>query len=137
MVNKHIVSNKDARRILLLVKKHFSFPKLVVSSINGIHLIDLWEIIYCEAFDNYTVFYLITNVKLTVSKTLKEYESILSKADFVRIHNSYLINLNYVKGYKRGRGGFVIMTNGKQLAVAQSRKQSFIKTLLSKNINPF
>jgi two-component system LytT family response regulator len=64
-----------------------------------------------------------------ISKTLKESEDVLPAEDFFRIHNSYLINLKYVKKYIRGEGGEVVMNNGEQIPVSRTKKQEFLGLL--------
>ena len=64
--------------------------------------------------------------KYIVSKTLKEYEEMLSDYNFFRIHKSHLINLNEIKEYVRGDGGYVVMNNEKALDVSKRRKESFM-----------
>ncbi len=62
------------------------------------------DIIRCQAEVNYTTFFLIAKSKMLVTKTLKEYEELLNDYDFMRVHNSHLINLHHVKNYSRGEG---------------------------------
>jgi two-component system LytT family response regulator len=100
--------------------------KIALPLQNGVQFVSLDEIIYCESSSNYTVFYLKDNSKLLVCRTLKEYEEQLSPNGFFRIHQSYLINLRYVKQYVRGRGGYVIMQNGVDLPVSVRKKEEFL-----------
>jgi two-component system LytT family response regulator len=67
--------------------------------------------------------------KLTVSKTLKEFEELLSEYNFFRVHNSHLINLDYIKKYNKGHGGTVIMDDGSEIEVSVRRKDEFFKRL--------
>jgi two-component system LytT family response regulator len=61
--------------------------------------------------------------KILVSKTLKYFEEALADFPFVRIHKSFLVNINEVVKYKKGKGGSVILSNGKELMVSASRKK--------------
>jgi two-component system LytT family response regulator len=87
------------------------------------------EILYCEANGPYTFVYTTGGKKLTSSKNIKDYEEILPSRVFFRSHHSYLINLNKVKKYHKGRGGEVEMENGKLLELATRRKEEFMKRI--------
>jgi two-component system LytT family response regulator len=92
----------------------------------GFTVVFISEILYCEADSSYTVFVLENGKKIISSKTLSEYESILDSNDFIRIHRSYLININHVKEYKKGEGGTVIMSNKAEIEVSRRKKDEFI-----------
>ena len=87
-------------------------------------------ILYCESSGNYTRIVLQDDQRL-VSKTLKYIEDRLPPQLFLRIHNSYLVNIDHVAGYIRGEGGEVVMTNKKHLPVARTRKENLLERLNS------
>jgi two-component system, LytTR family, response regulator len=97
--------------------------KLALPTSDGLIFVKVSEILYCEASSNYTEVYMSDNKKHLVSRTLKEYEDILSEQNFFRIHNSYLINLNRIKKYVRGEGGYVVMNNDISLDVSKRKKE--------------
>ena len=99
--------------------------KITLPEQEGFKVVDVAEIMYCEAEDNYTHIYL-EKRKLLVSKTLKYVEDALAGYPFARIHKSYLVNVNEVVRYKKGKGGSVVLSNGKELSVSASRKQEFL-----------
>lgn len=104
-------------------------PKIPVSSLNGVELIEVEEIIRCESDGNYTTIVL-SNRKVTVSKTLKEIEKQLVEFPyFFRLHNSHLVNLNHVAKYIRGEGGSVILTNSEEIGVSRSKKTELLEVL--------
>ncbi len=105
------------------------FSKITLSTQEGLVILHVNEIIYCEASGTYTIFYLKNKEKITVSKTLKEYEELLKNHPFFRLHNSFLVNLNEVKKYIKGDGGAVIMSNGGEVLVSKRRKEEFLKAL--------
>ncbi|MEI9807137.1 MAG: LytTR family DNA-binding domain-containing protein [Bacteroidota bacterium] len=82
--------------------------------------------LYCQAESNYTSVVLTGGKKVLVSKVLKEIDETLSGADFFRIHNSYLINLNRIKKYVRGEGGYIIMEDGANISISRSKRQEFM-----------
>ncbi|HEX5168278.1 MAG TPA: LytTR family DNA-binding domain-containing protein [Cyclobacteriaceae bacterium] len=100
--------------------------KLALPTLDGLIFIRLNEILYCEASSNYTVVYTVNKCKYIVSRTLKQYEDLLVEHNFFRIHNSYLINLNAVKKYVRGDGGYVVLENDISLDVSKRKKDAFL-----------
>ncbi|WP_339712221.1 LytTR family DNA-binding domain-containing protein [uncultured Kriegella sp.] len=99
--------------------------KITLPQQDGFQVLNVSEILYCKADDNYTEIYLI-NKKILVSKTLKYFEEALSGFAFARIHKSYLVNVNEVVKYRKGKGGSVIVSNGKELLVSASRKKELL-----------
>ena len=84
------------------------------------------EILYCQAESNYTSVVLVGGKKILVSKVLKDIDEALSGPDFFRIHNSYLINLNHIRKYVRGEGGYLIMDDGANISISRSKRQEFM-----------
>lgn len=103
-------------------------PKMAVSTLKGIELIDIDDIVYCEASSNYTLVYF-TSRKMVVTKTLKEMEQQLRVHNFFRIHHSYLINMGHLRNFLKTDGGYVTLSNGKQLSVSRSRKPELMQRL--------
>jgi two-component system LytT family response regulator len=103
--------------------------RLVITSLQGFEVIKISDILYCEGERNYTTFHLNNKEALLSSKTLKEYEMMLPSTTFIRVHQSYLVNINYVKRYLKGRGGTLIMANGKNIEVSKNKKQLLIDAL--------
>jgi two-component system LytT family response regulator len=105
--------------------------RFAVPTLEGLIMLNSEEILYCESDGPYCTFHFTNNTKpLLTSKTLKEAEEVLQNAgDFFRVHHSYLINLKFIQKYIRGEGGEVIMSNGKNIPVARSRKQDFMNIL--------
>ncbi|MFA8437099.1 MAG: LytR/AlgR family response regulator transcription factor [Marinifilaceae bacterium] len=105
--------------------------KIILPSSTGLRVVELNDIIRCEASGNYTQFFLINDEKLIVSKTLNNFEEILSDMNFCRVHSKHLVNLNFVEHYVKGRGGHIILNDGKQVDVSESKKKEFISRLKS------
>ena len=99
--------------------------KITLPLQDGFQVLDVKDILYCKADDNYTEVYL-EDRRIVVSKTLKYFEEALSPFHFVRIHKSYLVNINAVMRYKKGKGGSVVISNGKELSVSASKKQELL-----------
>ncbi|MEY4604819.1 MAG: hypothetical protein RIT43_2111 [Bacteroidota bacterium] len=105
--------------------------KLVLKTQESMHVIELEDIIRCESDRNYTQFYLTGGKKILVSRTMKEYETILSGMNFLRIHQSHLINLDFVDRYDKGNGGAVIMKDGSEIPLSPNKRELFFQILES------
>ena len=99
--------------------------KITLPQQDGFKVLEIADILYCKADDNYTEIFL-EHKKYLVSKTLKYFEEALKDFPFARIHKSYLVNVNEVTQYKKGKGGSVVVSNGKELMVSASRKRQFL-----------
>ncbi|MFC3414674.1 LytR/AlgR family response regulator transcription factor [Algoriphagus hitonicola] len=103
--------------------------KIALSTSDGIEFIPVREILYCEANGSYTEFFLNGGRKLLVSKNLKEYENMLTNHQFMRIHNSFLINLSEVKKYVKSDGGYIVMSNDKAVSLSTSKREEFLRRM--------
>ena len=99
--------------------------KITIPQLDGFEVLDVNDIVFCKADDNYTEIHLGDSKKL-VSKTLKYFEDVLSEYSFARIHKSYLVNINAIVKYKKGKGGSVIVSNGKEIVVSSSKKGALL-----------
>lgn len=105
------------------------FSKIAVPSVSSIDLINIDDILYCEASGNSTFVYLTNNKKIVATKNLKEYEDLLAGHRFFRIHHTFLVNLKHVAKYIKGEGGSVILSNQQELEVSRRKKQEFLNSL--------
>lgn len=105
------------------------FKKMSISALDGIYFINIEDIVRCEGEDNYTHIFLEDGRKITVSKTIKEYDRLLSPNNFFRVHKSHLINLNYMVQFVRGDGGYIIMHGDKQIEVSRRRRPLLMERL--------
>ena len=95
----------------------------------GFSMVNVSEIIYLEAESNYTWVYLQNKQKHLVSRTLKEFVGMLDFPHFFRPHKSYLVNLNYLDRYVRGRGGYMVLKTGQHIPVARAQKAELFRVL--------
>jgi len=112
-----------------LKKTTLPVQKIALAEKNGIILIPITDIIRCEASRGYTTFIIKNKDKVLSSKNIKEYEELLPENTFFRLHNSHLVNLNYIRMYHRGRGGQVEMEDGTLVEVAVRRKDELLARL--------
>ncbi|MCB9234197.1 MAG: response regulator transcription factor [Bacteroidia bacterium] len=103
--------------------------KIALNTQEKIHIVNIDEIIRCESSSNYTIFYLTNNRQILVTRTLKDYENILSDHSFLRVHHSHLLNLNFLREYVKVDGGYAIMTDGQQVPVSTRKKDVLLKAL--------
>ena len=125
----------QGERLGALVETHSSqtFDRITLSSQEGLTVVKLDNIQRLESDSNYTHFFLRSGEKITVPKSLKEYELILPTSRFYRTHQSHIINLDYVKKFVREDGGYVLMDDGAEILVARRRKEDFINVLTGKS----
>ena len=135
-IKKVLNDNESFAHIDLLLenirKKVDKFKRIALSTAEGIHLFEVSDIIRLESQDNYTKFYIKDNKPVLISKTLKEYEDLLSEQGFERIHQSHLINLAYLKSYIKKDGGYAVMADNSHLPISQRKKerlQELLRTL--------
>ena len=99
--------------------------KIVVKDNNGCVFLNFDNIIYLEAQGAYTKVFLTNKEPLLVSKNIKSFGEKLNESEFVRIHKSFIININHMSGYNRNSGSTVTLSNGEELPVAVRRKEEF------------
>jgi two-component system LytT family response regulator len=103
--------------------------RLVLKTQESVHVVELDQIIRCEADRNYTSFFLKDNKKILVSKTLKEYETLLSAHNFLRVQQSHLVNIDFVDRYDKKNGGAVVMKDGSEVPLSPAKRDLFFKRL--------
>jgi len=106
--------------------------RIAVPTLEGLQMLIIETILYCTASSNYTSFVMKDKKKLVISRTLKEVEEMLEDHGFLRIHHSHLVNVAAIEKYIRGEGGTVVMSDGTELDVSRSRKDSLLKVLQSR-----
>ena len=125
--------NNKIRKRVNLFSQHYNnpnaFEKMSISALDGIYFINIRDIVRCEAEDNYTHIHLKDGDKITASKTIKAYEDLLSGVNFYRVHKSHLINLNYMRKFVKGDGGYLVMDDDKKIEVSRRRRPAFMEQM--------
>ncbi len=103
--------------------------KIVVPTSDGMHVIRISDIIRLESSSNYTTFFINNQKSLLASKTLKEFDNMLTAYNFHRIHKSHLVNMNFLKRYVQTDGGYLILEDGSKIPVANRKKEQLLNTL--------
>ena len=103
--------------------------KIVLKELDAVHIVKVNDLIACEASGIYTTFYINNNKQIVVSKNLKEYEEILEPYNFLRVHNSFLINANKIEKFEKSDGGFLILEGGQRVPVSQRKRDVVMEFL--------
>jgi two-component system LytT family response regulator len=117
--------------------QHLTLPfssKISLPVQDGYLFIDHKDLVRCEGLGSYSHLFMADGKKILVSLRLKECEALLPPSIFFRVHNSHIINLQYISKYVRGRGGYILMQDGAMVDVAASRKDAFLERM--KNHTP-
>ena len=106
-----------------------SFEKMSIAALDGIHFVKIRDIVRFEAEDNYTHIFLHGGNRITASKTIKAYEDMLVPFNFYRVHKRHVINMNYMKKFVKGDGGYLIMDDDVKIEVSRRRRPAFMTQL--------
>ncbi|MEC8458072.1 MAG: LytTR family DNA-binding domain-containing protein [Bacteroidota bacterium] len=105
--------------------------KLVIPTTEGMHILNVKEIVRCESSSNYTTFFLADKSSVLASKTMKEYEILLRSAGFERVHKSHLVNLEMISRYISADGGYLLLKEGSTVPVSNRKKEILVSHLKS------
>ncbi len=108
-----------------------NFQKITLPTGNAYEIVNVKDIVRCEADGSYTYFFLTDKRKLMVSASLKHYEELLPESDFIRVHHHNLINMNHVIRFLKEDGGYAVMTDGSKIEVSRRKKDVFMDRLKS------
>lgn len=116
-----------------LLREHWEKPnkKLALHTTDRIQIVEYSDIVRLEAMGNYTTFYFADASKLLVTRTLKEYDKLLSEEGFMRVHQSHLVNLEFVDAYIKTEGGYILMKDGSHVSVSVRKKPKVVEILAS------
>lgn len=125
------VNESEKYKLLNDTLKNHNKPheKLALHTQDKIHIVNISDIIRCESNVNYTEFHFVGGKKLLVTKTLKDFEDLLSDQGFYRVHQSHLINTKYIKEFVKTDGGYLLMNDGCQVPVSTRKRPEVIKML--------
>jgi two-component system LytT family response regulator len=127
----HPNSLKQLAALLTHVKPNDnpSVQKIALPTLHGYELVPLGNILVCESSSNYTDIRLIDDQHFLISRTLKEIGELLDRAPFFRVHNSFLVNLDFAVRYLKGEGGSLVLKNDVTVPVSRSRKEELLKLI--------
>lgn len=130
-IQKHLPAPAQYELLLSQINnRDLRLNKLAIPTNDGYVLVSVDQIVFCEANDNYTHFRLRDGKNIIACRTLKEIEEQLAEFPFlIRVHHSYLVNLNEVLRYVRGEGGYLVMNDGTSINVSRSRKEPLLRKI--------
>ncbi|MCT4698170.1 LytR/AlgR family response regulator transcription factor [Tenacibaculum haliotis] len=133
-INKAKIQIKPDKEQLTVLKQSINQPnqrpkKISLSTSDKIIVVNLDDIIRCKSDNNYTEFFLIDNQKILVGKTLKYFADMLKEFDFIRVHQSHLINTQYIKEFIKSDGGYLVLKNKKTIPVSVRKRNEVILKL--------
>lgn len=105
------------------------YSKITLPTGNAYEIVNVKDIIRCEADGSYTTFFLESKKKLLVSASLKHYEDLLPEDEFIRVHHHHLINMAHVIRYLKTDGGYAVMSDGTQIEISRRKKEAFLARL--------
>lgn len=126
-IEKDSISTRINAMFQFMNKGNDKEKKLVLKTTSNVHVVDLNDVIRCQSDKNYTHFFTNENEEIIVSKTLKEYEELLSEFNFFRVHQSHLINLNYIKRFEKAEGGQLILKDNSKVPVSFRKKEELMR----------
>ena len=103
--------------------------RICLATSDRLEFVNVDEILVCEASGSYTNVYLKGDRKIMVSKHLKEYENLLNEEQFMRVHNSFLINLKEVKQFVKSEGGYILMNDERQVSISPKKRDEFFERM--------
>lgn len=106
-----------------------NYQKITLPTGNAYEIVNIKDIVRCEADGSYTTFYLNDKRKLVISAGLKHYEELLPEIDFIRVHHHHLINMNHVLRFLKEDGGYAIMSDGSKIEISRRKKEAFMDRL--------
>lgn len=126
------IQSRTEERLQVMQNYHShpnAFEKMSIAALDGIHFVKIREIIRFEAEDNYTHIFMQGGQRITASKTIKAYEDMLTPFNFYRVHKRHVINLNYMRRFVKGDGGYLIMDDDIRIEVSRRRRPAFMEQL--------
>ncbi len=129
---KHLKLNREVIKIsnlLNYIKTPEKISQILVNTSDNLYVLNLHDIIYLKSESNYTRFFISDiNEEIIVSRTLKEYEEMLKDHDFIRTHNSYLVNLHWIARIVK-KENVVELKNGMKVPISARKRESVVKEL--------
>jgi two-component system LytT family response regulator len=120
----------SAERLDLLRANLGNAPKrLALNSQERVDIVDLNDVVRLESSGSYTTFYLTDKRSLVVTRTLKEYDELLSDGEFIRVHQTHLVNVRFVRAFVKTDGGYLRLTDGKDIPVSSRKRAEVMRRL--------
>lgn len=131
VAKKSVAPNMENLQFLIqhLKRADENFQKITLPTGNAYEIVNVKDIVRCEADGSYTNFYLGDKRKLMISAGLKHYEELLPENEFIRVHHHHLINMSHVVRFLKEDGGYAIMSDGSKIEISRRKKETFMEKL--------
>jgi two-component system LytT family response regulator len=129
LVNTEFTNRKFEALLANMEVPGMGMRKVVLNTHDNLYVIDIHDIVRCEAHNNTTEFHLKNGNRILVSKTLKEFEEMLPQQNFFRCHQSHLVNLNFVSRVHQFPTPAILLANGVKIPVAVRKRAALSKLL--------
>jgi two-component system LytT family response regulator len=116
-VVRQVLQDKDVNGIPRKIALHTSDEVIVI---------DIKDIVRCQSLDNYCHIHLSSGEKVLMSKPLKHYADLLEDADFIRVHQSHLVNYNFVHSFVKKEGGYLMLKDDTQIPVSLRKRAELL-----------
>lgn len=126
---RHKRRNLQLDNLLQLLQQPREAHRIALASLEETRFVRPADILRCESDNNYSIFYLVSREKLTVSRPIYEFEELLQPYGFVRCHQSHLINPQYVKSWIKKDGGYLLFDDGSRAPVSRAKKEDVMRVL--------
>jgi two-component system, LytTR family, response regulator len=133
-VEQAVAKKKENEKLKVLVEnlKSINHPqKIALPTAEELYFVSINDILRCKGENNYTLFYLTNGTSILVSRTLKEWDDLLTSHQFIRTHQSHLINSSHVKSFVKKDGGYILMVDGSMVTVSKHKKEQTLDKLAS------
>jgi len=124
--NNHNLPYEQLETLLHNMKNNTENNRVVFSTSEGLEIVEIKDIVRCQSDNNYTYIYLSSGEHIFLSKTLKEVEQMIQSSTFIRVHQSHLVNINFIKRFVKGDGGYLLLKDDKQVSVSKSRREQLM-----------
>jgi two-component system, LytTR family, response regulator len=130
---RHLIGEGEEQQLKVLVNNSKNDSqnekKLVLKTADKFHFVAVSDIIRCESDSSYTKFFFTDKTSILISKTLKDFEDILTGFGFFRPFKSDLINLKHIKAFDKSDGGFIIMSDNSRVPLSDRKKEEFFRLI--------
>lgn len=128
-IGKELITKEEVKELIDNMSRPEIDKRIILKDKDYNYYVRIADIIRCEADDNYTTIYCVDQNKIVVSHPLKKYASLLPESLFFRVHQSNLINLNFIKKVLKEDSGIVVMQDGSKIPIARRRKEAFFEIM--------
>lgn len=126
MRNREIASIK-LDNLLKMIQNQHQFHTIALPTVKETYFINPSDIIYIESRNSYSIFHILHHSDIMISKSIKEYESLLASYNFIRVHQSYLVNAIHIVSIQNSE--IMVLSNKQQIPISRNRKQMVINFL--------